>query len=83
MGPERTGPLETAQVVDSKSKEQRRKDYSELGQGRSGPAAVGEFFQRMSYTPKKNSNLSTPPKQQLVAKKQSGQLPALIILATK
>lgn len=83
MGHECIGPQETAQMVDSKSKEQRRKDYSELGQGRSGPAAFGEFFERMSYTPKKNSHLSTPPRQQVVAKKLSGRLPALVILATK
>lgn len=60
MGPEHTGSLKTAQVLENKNKEQRRKNYSELGQERPGLAAFGEFFKRMSYTPKKNFNLSTP-----------------------
>lgn len=81
MGPEHTRPREAARKC--KAKQRAEQDYTKLGQGRPGQAAFGEIFQRMSHPPKKNSNLSTPTRQQVVAKKLSGKPPALVILATK
>lgn len=67
MGPEHTRPREAARKC--KAKQRAEQGYTKLGQGRPGQAAFGEIFQRMSHPPKKNSNLSTPPRQQVVAKK--------------
>lgn len=70
QGPERDCPAGGKQ-----SQQQGRKDCSELGQGRPALAAFAEFFEKLSYTPPKYSNLSIPPGQQVEAKKQGSVQP--------